>query len=754
MRFFIQPKIFFNALLIIGLIEINHAQAILIIPLPNLSMPAGFQKIVDAYEKSNETKAVALASEDKTFGSKQWVIGHFSGSVTQEEANQRAMNACDNSLRIAKDQRAGGQPLYNFGEKKCELHKFQNKTVSAVNNLPKLEGANQNSSDKNIKELPKNNIDVNLQNTASPVAKKIEKRIALIIGNDGYKFGKLDSPVNDARMISTVLKEFGFEIILLENASKQLMIDEVNRFVAELTKTGATGLFYFAGHGVQNKGKNYILPVDAKVRNADEIESTSYDIQSLLDKFKVANNGMNILILDACRDNPFSANEKTSGLAAVDGPPGTIVAFATAPGKVAIENNDNGIYTKRLLENIRIPGMQIESIFKKIRADVIADTNGSQVPWENTSLIKDFYFSGTEIGKGFKPSNLSNINEDFQRINKNNLYDWIAFYKKYKGSNYDDKVVIGINDIFAKLTVPAPPILTEELPNFLQEGYAGFDVGSINTYAAEFYGYPKKNALQVATVYKNSGAEKAGLLPGDILISINGIEIETMKDMYEINQKLVPGEYLEGFVWRGGKRITLRGVLERAPIETLIMRVAYENVTNKNFGRARLQLDYLSRINDPRGLYFNALLHSQGLGVEKNFKIAERDFSKSASQIPASAAHLAFLYMTPSSGITNDSQAFSLAKYAAEAGRADGAAALAISYFRGVGTSKNDSESVKWSRLSAEMGSSTGMFLLGARYEDGAGGLEKNIDLAKLWYRRSRDMNFAPAKNALSRLGE
>jgi len=398
--------------------------------------------------------------------------------------------------------------------------------------------------------------------------------------------------------------------------------------------------------------------------------------------------------------------------------------------------------------------MQIESLFKKVRADVIADTNGSQVPWENTSLIKDFYFSGTEIGKGFKPSNLSNINEDFQRINKNNLYDWIAFYKKYKGSNYDDKVVIGINDIFAKLTVPAPPILTEELPNFLQEGYAGFDVGSINTYAAEFYGYPKKNALQVATVYKNSGAEKAGLLPGDILISINGIEIETMKDMYEINQKLVPGEYLEGFVWRGGKRITLRGVLERAPIETLIMRVAYENVTNKNFGRARLQLDYLSRINDPRGLYFNALLHSQGLGVEKNIKIAERDFSKSASQIPASAAHLAFLYMSPSSGITNDSQAFSLAKYAAEAGRADGAAALAIAYFRGVGTSKNDSESVKWSRLSAEMGSSTGMFLLGARYEDGAGGLEKNIDLAKLWYRRSRDMNFAPAKNALSRLGE
>ena len=140
--------------------------------------------------------------------------------------------------------------------------------------------------------------------------------------------------------------------------------------------------------------------------------------------------------------------------------------------------------------------------------------------------------------------------------------------------------------------------------------------------------------------------------------------------------------------------------------------------------------------------------------MEKNFKIAERDFSKSAIQIPASAAQLAFLYMTPSSGITNDSQAFSLAKYAAEAGRANGAAALALAYFRGVGTSKNDSESVKWSRLSAEMGSSTGMFLLGARYEDGAGGLEKNIDLAKLWYRRSRDMNFAPAKNALTRLGE
>lgn len=751
---FLAQIIFFSALLIIGILKVNYAHALLLIPLPNLSMPDGFQKIVDAYEKSNQTKAVALASEDKTFGSKQWVIGHYSGPVTQEDANQRAMAACENSLRIAKEQKAGGQSIYNFGEKKCELHKFQNQNVSAIANLPKLEANNQNSSEKNIKELSKNNIDVNLLNASPSGIRKNEKRIALVIGNDAYKFGKLGSPINDARMISTALKDFGFEIILLENSSQQSMIDGVNRFVAELAKTESTGVFYFAGHGVQNKGKNYILPVDAKVRNADEIESSSYDIQLLLDKLKVANNGMNILILDACRDNPFSTNEKTSGLAAVDGPPGTIVAFATAPGKVAIEDNENGIYTKRLLENIRIPGMQIESIFKKVRADVIADTNGSQVPWENTALIKDFYFSGTEIGKGFNPSIIGNIAEDFQRINKNNLYDWIAFYRRYKGSNYDDKVAIGINDIFAKLAVPAPPILAGELINFLQEGYMGVDVATINTYVAEFYGFPKKNALQIATVYKNSVAEKAGVLPGDIIISINGIEIETMNDLAQLNQKLVPGEYLEAVVWRGSKRLTFRGVLERSPIETFIMRVAYENVTQRNYGRARLQLDYLSRINDPRGLYFNALLHYQGLGVEKNIKIAERDFSKSANQIPASAAQLAFIYLAPSYGISNDSQAFSLAKYAAEAGRADGAAALAIAYFKGAGTTKNHSESVKWSRFSAELGSSTGMFLLGARYEDGAGGLGKNIDLAKLWYRRSRDMNFAPAKNALVRLGE
>ena len=99
------------------------------IPIPNLGKPADLQKLIDAYEKSNETKAVAFASEDKTFGAKQWVWGHKSGVMTQEDANNIAMRACEASLANVKSRLAGGQPVYDFGQKRCELHKFTNETL-------------------------------------------------------------------------------------------------------------------------------------------------------------------------------------------------------------------------------------------------------------------------------------------------------------------------------------------------------------------------------------------------------------------------------------------------------------------------------------------------------------------------------------------------------------------------------------------------------------------------------------------------
>ena len=581
-----------------------------------------------------------------------------------------------------------------------------------------------------------------------------DKRVALVVGNSSYKFSQLDSPINDARMIAASLESLKFEVTLVEDADIKLLKNYVDKFTQSLKNSRATGLFYFAGHGVQNNGKNYILPVDAVVKSAGELESSSFDIQTLLDNFKTANNGMNILILDACRDNPFSKNGLSHGLAAVDGPPGTIVAFSTAPGKVAQENTDNGVYTKRLLENLKLPGASIEEIFKKVRLDVIADTNGEQIPWENTALIRDFYFSGVSYGKKAKSLAVSDATDEFEKIGKNNIYDWINFYRKNNGTSYDQKVLDGVNSILARLSYPAPPLLKEELPYLLNDGYAGFDVASINAYSAEFFKFPKKNGLQVTTIYTNSVAEKSGLLSGDIIFSINDIQVETLNDLASLQPKLVPGEYIEGVVWRDGRKVSLRGVLERASIETLLTTIAYQNFSKKNFQRSKVFAEYLSVMNDPRGLLLNGILLSQGLGVEKNLQIAERDLAKSALKSPVAAAQLAVLYMSPNSGLVNDSQAFKLAKFAADAGRSDGASALALAYFRGIGTSKNDSESLKWTKLSAEMGNGLGMFLLGARYEDGAGGLEKNIDLAKFWYRRAKNINFAPAKSALQRLGD
>ena len=149
------------------------------------------------------------------------------------------------------------------------------------------------------------------------------------------------------------------------------------------------GLFYFAGHGVQVRGRNYLLPVDADIGREDEVAFNGLDLQAVLEKMDSARNHTNLIILDACRNNPFASRFKlaNSGLAQIDAPPGTVVAFATAPGSVAADGSGrNGLYTKHLLANLGKPGVRIEDAFKQVRVAVRGESSGRQTPWESTSL--------------------------------------------------------------------------------------------------------------------------------------------------------------------------------------------------------------------------------------------------------------------------------------------------------------------------------------------------------------------------------
>jgi uncharacterized caspase-like protein len=221
-----------------------------------------------------------------------------------------------------------------------------------------------------------------------------EARNALVIGNSAYVQGPLRNPVNDARAMAKALGEAGFRVTLVEDATQPAMVRAVRIFGEQIAK-GGVGLFYFAGHGLQVKGRNYLVPVNADIAHEEEIEFNALDVNLVLAKMDAAKNGLNIVVLDACRNNPFQRSFRSvqAGLAQMDAPTGTFIAFATAPGSVAADGaGDNGVYTKYLLAEMHKPGVQIEQVFKNVRNGVMKETSNKQIPWESSSMRGDFAF--------------------------------------------------------------------------------------------------------------------------------------------------------------------------------------------------------------------------------------------------------------------------------------------------------------------------------------------------------------------------
>jgi uncharacterized caspase-like protein len=168
----------------------------------------------------------------------------------------------------------------------------------------------------------------------------------------------------------------------------------IREFGAKI-RNGGVGLFYYAGHGVAVKGINYLVPVDAKVEREEEVEYECVDAGFVLSQMDDAGNRMNIVILDACRNNPFARNFRSAsrGLVQMDAPSGTLIAYATAPGSVASDGSArNGLYTQELLKFIRTPNLGLEEVFKRVRISIRTLTQNRQTPWESSSLTGDFSF--------------------------------------------------------------------------------------------------------------------------------------------------------------------------------------------------------------------------------------------------------------------------------------------------------------------------------------------------------------------------
>jgi uncharacterized caspase-like protein len=231
---------------------------------------------------------------------------------------------------------------------------------------------------------------------AAPWAGAAE-RVALLIGNNNYSTTPLRNAVNDAKDLGDALRDLGFHVIVKENASRREMIEAIREFDKALE--GATAaLFFYAGHAMQFKDRNYLIPIDAAMGSEEDVTFFSVEVAQIFDRMDRARTRYNFLILDACRDNPFAASFKvsSSGLAQMNSPSGTLIAYATSPGSVAADGfGRNGIYTKHILQNIKVPDLPVEIMFKRVREAVERETRKLQTPWDSSSLKGDFAFNAS-----------------------------------------------------------------------------------------------------------------------------------------------------------------------------------------------------------------------------------------------------------------------------------------------------------------------------------------------------------------------
>jgi len=238
-------------------------------------------------------------------------------------------------------------------------------------------------------------------------------RIALVIGNGAYRASPLKNPPGDAAAVATALRGLGYDVTLRQNTQLRDLIESLREFSVRAPKASVRVLFY-AGHGVQVKGRNYLVPIDANPQSEEEIQRQSADVGEFVDRLSAIRSGANIIVLDACRVNPFAGGvivgpdgrrlkfrgATPGGLATLDAPVGTLVAFSTAPNGVALDGakGEHSVYARHLLSNLPTPGLQIEQLFKRVRIAVAEETGHVQVPWESSSLTADFCFKTD--GKG------------------------------------------------------------------------------------------------------------------------------------------------------------------------------------------------------------------------------------------------------------------------------------------------------------------------------------------------------------------
>jgi uncharacterized caspase-like protein len=251
-----------------------------------------------------------------------------------------------------------------------------------------------------------------------------ENRVALVIGNATYPAMPLKNPVNDARAMTKKLKSLGFDVVLKENVTAKQIGKTFTEFRSRL-RPGSIAVFFYAGHGLQFKGSNYLPAVDADISSEFDVPQQSFELSKMLEMLEDAKTGMNLIFLDACRNNPFARafRSASTGLARVAAPSGTLISYATRPGSVAADGEGaNGLYTTHLLQQMDMSGLPIETVLKRVVTGVKRDSKGAQEPWMEGSIEGEFFFNPANMAdEGKSSASVARAEADMREVAEKEL---------------------------------------------------------------------------------------------------------------------------------------------------------------------------------------------------------------------------------------------------------------------------------------------------------------------------------------------
>lgn len=398
-------------------------------------------------------------------------------------------------------------------------------------------------------------------------------RVALVVGNAGYTMAPLRNPVRDARAMAALLSGLGFEVIEVHDADQQRLRGSLVQFGERLRSRQATSLLYYAGHGVQIDWRNYLLPVDVRLRSASDVQAQGLDVQEVLAVCRAAGTHTNVLVLDACRDNPFGSSGGPRGLAPMDAPPGTFFAYATAPGNVAddgSESDGNGLYTRFLLQELRRPQARIEEVFKRVRLQVRLATQGRQVPWESTSLEDEIVFaSGQVLAPPTVAEQLRAFDDQrtaWARVSGTaRVEDLVAFVERDPGGPFAELAQFAIDRLAPPLVQVQPPAQLQVAP--LVAGTDRYRVGDAWTmeWTNRLQGSRQRRPYEVTQLE----GLRVLVNGGRVIMDQMGNTIENELGRRDPGILMVPAELATGRRWRSAYDSTplAGGVTSRVVVE-------------------------------------------------------------------------------------------------------------------------------------------------------------------------------------------